>query len=577
MSDHGRNLSRAGQGSQVQTGVGAPSPVEREAPYLRPGMGRTPSTISDRRDPNAHLVTGGRIDELFDESWFVQPMASSVRVKREGPLLRIAVPGDRGEFFFDKVTGDDGEEYWACLDGSAPFFPGAPDEYHPDVGTSMGTILMPPEPFPFLNARELGEQQINGDVSILAPIIWHKRRHAAGHGVGQGGVVLKRKREPDPDTGELPPLPTPAEAANDRHVSRTVLEELEIEIIGGTTEQIPIVEGPGWTPAVIFWHEQLQLDPDGNNLLGATGPSFPLGDVTHDNVVEWLDFNPGQLTFSGDDCALEPLTPLVRVNLRRLSYMCGIAANTEIAERLAEQILIVDENARRAHRVAVGASRCACQIRDAFIKDSDFAAEFPSVIMKLAEVACPCGCGKVKPKDEPVITPDPSDPLGGPGGGGGSGGSGGGSGGAPALGGSGGAPPTTTGTGGAPTPPGSIAGSSGPATGGGWWTRYTTPTGTIGFHYTPPGGTPPAAGTTIGGSMPSDRRLKTRLRQVGTAGDWTLWSWTWSDEAVRLGLGDQPTTGLIAQEVQETRPDAVRVGEHGFLEIDYDALWSARV
>lgn len=469
----GGGLVAASSSSQTQHGGGAPSPQEAEAPYNRAGIGRTPSTISDRRDPNSMKASGGRIDELFAESFGVQPASCAVRIKRHGPLLRIVIPGDRGEYLFDEVTDEAGVKYWSCLDGSAPFFPGAPDQYHPDVGESMGTILLPPEQFPLVNAPERGNKKMTGDVSILAPIVWHKRKHTAGNGENQGGTILRRKAKigavagasatasvgtivvstgTTPATAPAPSL-TPEQAAMDRHPDRTALEELELELIGGSgEEQIPIIEGPGWCPAVIFWHEQLQLDPEGNRLLpieqppgsppppvvGPGGtlvpapppqPEIPGLGVPHlRNMLEWLDYNPGSVTTSADDCKLDPITAFRRVNLRRLSYMCGIAANTEIAERMAEAIYIIDNNAAKAHRVALGASACACAIAKALLDDRQFAVDYPQITLKLRAVKCPCTpCGKpVKiealgpppdpPLEEPLEPGSPPPPVAGPGG-----------------------------------------------------------------------------------------------------------------------------------------------------------------
>ena len=47
-----------------------------------------------------------------------------------------------------------------------------------------------------------------------------------------------------------------------------------------------------------------------------------------------------------------------------------------------------------------------------------------------------------------------------------------------------------------------------------------------------------------------------------------FYSWDWSDKAKELGV-TSPTLGVIAQEIQETYPDAVREADDGYLMVDY--------
>lgn len=68
------------------------------------------------------------------------------------------------------------------------------------------------------------------------------------------------------------------------------------------------------------------------------------------------------------------------------------------------------------------------------------------------------------------------------------------------------------------------------------------------------------------GATDSDIRLKDNIRQIGPR----LYSWDWNDEARRLGIDHQPTTGELAQEVAIYAPDRVRVGPHGYLQIRRD-------
>lgn len=71
----------------------------------------------------------------------------------------------------------------------------------------------------------------------------------------------------------------------------------------------------------------------------------------------------------------------------------------------------------------------------------------------------------------------------------------------------------------------------------------------------------------------SDRALKTNIQPLGkTAGGINLYTWDWNDEAKRIGAGSQPTYGVIAQELQETHPEAVIKGDDGYLRVDYSKV-----
>jgi hypothetical protein len=69
----------------------------------------------------------------------------------------------------------------------------------------------------------------------------------------------------------------------------------------------------------------------------------------------------------------------------------------------------------------------------------------------------------------------------------------------------------------------------------------------------------------------SDIRLKENITKVGTAGGFNIYSWDWNEKGVELGADKYQTIGVIAQEVQETRPDAVFT-EAGYLKVDYAKL-----
>jgi len=67
----------------------------------------------------------------------------------------------------------------------------------------------------------------------------------------------------------------------------------------------------------------------------------------------------------------------------------------------------------------------------------------------------------------------------------------------------------------------------------------------------------------------SDARLKTNIQRIGkTARGNNLYTWDWNSIGADLA-GNQPGFGVIAQEVSE---DAVMVGPHGYLMVDYSRV-----
>jgi hypothetical protein len=73
------------------------------------------------------------------------------------------------------------------------------------------------------------------------------------------------------------------------------------------------------------------------------------------------------------------------------------------------------------------------------------------------------------------------------------------------------------------------------------------------------------------GTGTSDIRLKKNIKPASKVGSIQLYNWDWTDEAKSLGV-DDPTFGVIAQEVMQTHPGAVSVGQHGYLMVDYSKL-----
>lgn len=80
------------------------------------------------------------------------------------------------------------------------------------------------------------------------------------------------------------------------------------------------------------------------------------------------------------------------------------------------------------------------------------------------------------------------------------------------------------------------------------------------------------AGTGIAGLfMGSDIRLKENIEKVATVNGINLYSWDWNEEGETYFPG-QKAFGVIAQEIAETRPDAVVEHESGYLMVNYGRL-----
>ena len=80
-----------------------------------------------------------------------------------------------------------------------------------------------------------------------------------------------------------------------------------------------------------------------------------------------------------------------------------------------------------------------------------------------------------------------------------------------------------------------------------------------------------AAGTVASIYALSDSRLKENITHLGEDRGYNVYSWDWNDTARSMGV-DDPTVGVIAQEVMETTPEAVSVHESGYYMVDYGSL-----
>jgi len=76
-------------------------------------------------------------------------------------------------------------------------------------------------------------------------------------------------------------------------------------------------------------------------------------------------------------------------------------------------------------------------------------------------------------------------------------------------------------------------------------------------------------------ALASDPRLKINVKPLENRGGIQFYSWDWNDEGKRIAHPDQPTVGVMADELQETHPHLVQRGADGYLRVDYGGLAGA--
>jgi hypothetical protein len=70
----------------------------------------------------------------------------------------------------------------------------------------------------------------------------------------------------------------------------------------------------------------------------------------------------------------------------------------------------------------------------------------------------------------------------------------------------------------------------------------------------------------------SDERLKENIEPIGISENGhNVYTWDWNDKAKELGVND-PTTGVIAQEVMKYMPEAVIKDANGYYKVNYGVL-----
>jgi hypothetical protein len=80
--------------------------------------------------------------------------------------------------------------------------------------------------------------------------------------------------------------------------------------------------------------------------------------------------------------------------------------------------------------------------------------------------------------------------------------------------------------------------------------------------------------TTTTAAPPSDKRLKENIVPTGNfRGEFTEYTWNWNAIAKDLNLAHYPTTGVMAQEVLEKKPEAVIFDTSiGYFRVNYNMI-----
>jgi hypothetical protein len=82
------------------------------------------------------------------------------------------------------------------------------------------------------------------------------------------------------------------------------------------------------------------------------------------------------------------------------------------------------------------------------------------------------------------------------------------------------------------------------------------------------------AATAAGGTNfnASDRRLKTNVQSLGQRNGVNIYSWDWTEEGAKIASPDQPTVGVMADELILTHPHLVHRAADGYLRVNYSGL-----
>ena len=91
------------------------------------------------------------------------------------------------------------------------------------------------------------------------------------------------------------------------------------------------------------------------------------------------------------------------------------------------------------------------------------------------------------------------------------------------------------------------------------------------------GGVISTIGNFVGGLFGSDIRLKENINKIDEVEPGVGWyTWDWNEKAKDIGVDDQPTEGVIAQELIKIDPSAVIMGDDGYYRVDYSKVYYNR-
>ena len=105
---------------------------------------------------------------------------------------------------------------------------------------------------------------------------------------------------------------------------------------------------------------------------------------------------------------------------------------------------------------------------------------------------------------------------------------------------------------------------------GGYGTTTSTKTPGLFDYLTLAASNAEGIGKAIAGG--SDIRLKENVQPLEKVGGVQFYFWDWNDEGKKVAHKDQPTFGVIADELQETHPHLVTRGGDGYLRVNYVGL-----
>ena len=73
----------------------------------------------------------------------------------------------------------------------------------------------------------------------------------------------------------------------------------------------------------------------------------------------------------------------------------------------------------------------------------------------------------------------------------------------------------------------------------------------------------------------SDIRLKKNIKLLENRNGINIYTWDWTDKALSMGVDKSYTTGVIAQDLQKTHPEAISKDASGYLMVNYEVVQNA--